>query len=387
MSSSRHYGSHTASSYESAYFYSPGEYNDWLCDLVLDALALGGTTTTTTTTTTMGGGLSSSSSSGSKEEDDREKRRGRPRGRRRLVLLDVGGGTGNFTRAIVERVGMGGGGGGAGGGDRLDAIVVDPFLSPAASVADTEGVRFVRADARDFIPTRERRRAVEGDDHGRDHDGEEEWEWEGEGDRSPSHSWKRGYDRVLLKEVVHHLDPADRVGIFKGLRDGFSIDNEREYDECDGPSPIEEGKVEDGDEAKVGGKHDDGHGGGASLLVITRPRFEIDYPLWQEAREAWARDQPGADDIECDLRAAGFANVTRRTMTYSCAVSLEAWLRMVRNRFWSTFSHFTDEELDGGCARIAEDARADEEGMVHFEERLVFISARAYYSRKLKINK
>jgi hypothetical protein len=49
---------------------------------------------------------------------------------------------------------------------------------------------------------------------------------------------------------------------------------------------------------------------------------------------------------------------------------------MVRNRFWSTFSNFTDEELEAGCATIAEEARVDGDGRVHFEERLVFISAR-----------
>jgi hypothetical protein len=62
-------------------------------------------------------------------------------------------------------------------------------------------------------------------------------------------------------------------------------------------------------------------------------------------------------------------------MTYPCAVDLKSWLGMVRNRFWSTFSNFTDEELEAGCATIAEEARV-EDGRVHFEERLVFISAR-----------
>jgi hypothetical protein len=212
--------------------------------------------------------------------------------------------------------------------------------------------------------------------------------------RPPPPFWKRGYDRVLLKEVIHHLDPSDRVGIFEGLRNGFSSggggggggDGGDDRDEGD------DGGEEDGEndgrkeeEEEGGGVWDcrrprdcktSEEGGGASLLVVTRPKNEIDYPLWPGAREAWARDQPGAFELEDDLRAAGFRMVTSRIMTYPCAVDLKSWLGMVRNRFWSTFSNFTDEELEAGCATIAEEARVDGDGRVHFEERLVFISAR-----------
>ncbi|KAL7553058.1 hypothetical protein ACHAWF_016308 [Thalassiosira exigua] len=293
-----HYERHTAESYESAYFYSPGEYNDWLADLVRSTLRVRAET-----------------------------------GRRRRRLVDVGGGTGNFTRAIVNDV------------PGTDAVVIDPFLGDDDDEDDEamrgEGengskVRFVKASAEAFMPA-----AAEDDGGGSGGGGgEEEKPW-----------WKRNYHQVLLKEVVHHFRDEERAEIFRGLREGLL--------------PTE------------GARDATGGGVSPSILVITRPKVSIDYPLWPAAREVWASNQPSAAEIESDLIAAGFTDVGSKVHAYPCAIKLDRWLDMVRGRFWSTFSEFRDEELEEACANsIPMEANVDEGGVARFEDRLVFVTAR-----------
>lgn len=160
--------------------------------------------------------------------------------------------------------------------------------------------------------------------------------------------WKTGYNHVLLKEVVHHFDSKERVGIFTGLRDGLISDDLNEN-----------GKEED-----------------VSLLIVTRPQIDIDYPMWPAAKDVWAANQPSAEDIEADLHKAGFQDIGRTIKSFPCEIELEAWLRMVGNRFWSTFSHFSDEKIEKGCDHITNEANPDGKGKIKFEERLLFITAR-----------
>jgi hypothetical protein len=46
---------------------------------------------------------------------------------------------------------------------------------------------------------------------------------------------------------------------------------------------------------------------------------------------------------------------------------------MIENRFWSTFSHFTDEELKAGTDWIRHNANGS--NTLKFEERMVVITA------------
>jgi len=277
----------SASSYENAFFYSEGEYTKWLCDLVQAELGV---------------------------------RDGTKKDKRRRVVIDVGGGTGNFTEMVIH-----------GARESMEAIVIDPFLPASSSVA-AEGVdaggrlRFVKASAEDFIA-------------GEGHDADA-------GKGCESQPSKTGYDHVLLKEVVHHFDANKRARIFAGLRAGL---NSR-------------------------GPEDEEGGNGASLLIVTRPQRDVDYPLWPAALEVWETNQPPADDIAADLREAGFRDVKQNVHPFPCEVALETWLGMIKNRFWSTFSKFTESELEEGCAHITRQAPPD--GMLKFEERLLFIAAR-----------
>lgn len=122
---SEHYEAHSNDSYESAFFYLEGEYTKWLCDLVRETFA-----------------LPPAVDSSAADNEIKRKRR---------ILLDVGGGTGNFTSMVINDVDY-----------SMDAIVVDPFL-PASSSGNANDndndnggeqkcLQFVKASAEEFIP-------------------------------------------------------------------------------------------------------------------------------------------------------------------------------------------------------------------------------------------
>jgi len=284
MNSKSHYEAHTAESYENAYFYEEGEYSHYLRNLVVDKLKL-------------------------KEKDSFSGTR---------KLLDIGGGTGNFTAAITKEA-----------CGRMTSIVVDPFL-PETSLLDeqkTTAIQFVKASAEEFMI----------DPPHKD---------------SSSTLWRTSYHQILMKEVVHHFQPKDRVPIFEGMKKGFSATDSNNSN---------------------GGTMDKA----PSLLIITRPQRDIDYPLWDAAREVWAQNQPHADELCQDLELAGFSRIAQTVEAYPCSITLERWQAMVKSRFWSTFANFTDAELEHACKGMVsrEKDRIGSDGQIRFEDRLVFISA------------
>ena len=292
-----------ADSYERAYFYEPGAYMKHMVDLLWDRLRLESKNSTTTP-------------------------KGSSAGARTRCILDIGGGTGNFAQALMKKQEAGK----WSGSSRI--VVVDPFLEPTAGGSIDGLVSFVKAPAEDFL----RAPSLSGDCW-RTHRIDREF---------------GGYDQILLKEMVHHLKNEDRVGIFRGMREGLVPSETRTA-----ASP-------------------------PSLLIITRPQTEIDYPLWDEARSVWKENQPSIEEIEEELREAGFTNLERTLETYPCSISLKQWQTMVKDRFWSTFSNFSDEELEEACERIArehtrnsknETNNEEEDTVVHFEDRLFFLTA------------
>mmetsp|Transcript_11800 Transcript_11800/g.37488 ORF Transcript_11800/g.37488 Transcript_11800/m.37488 type:complete len:240 (+) Transcript_11800:135-854(+) len=101
------------------------------------------------------------------------------------------------------------------------------------------------------------------------------------------------FDRILLKEMVHHIHMSDLPRLFGLLR---------------------EQRLEPG----------------GRLLVVTRPQRGIDYPLWDAAREVWARNQPSEDEIVSNLRDAGFGSVSVHQHAYPHEVAADEWCRLVR---------------------------------------------------------
>jgi len=256
---SSHYEAHSAESYEQAYFYEPGAYQQYLVRLVQDRFQLQDTA------------------------------------KGPLHILDIGGGTGNFAQALVEET------------PQHRVTVVDPFLDPTRSTSSQ--LSFVKAGAEAFLSS-----------------------------RTDAEDWRQDFQGILLKEVVHHL--KDRVKIFQGMHQELPT--------------------------------------AGSLLIITRPQVDIDYPLWSEARVVWKKNQPSSQELRKDLEQAGFSSIDESLESYPCSISFARWQEMVQNRFWSTFSNFSDPELQDACQRMATEhkERIDEKGVIHFEDRLVFLLAK-----------
>lgn len=155
------------------------------------------------------------------------------------------------------------------------------------------------------------------------------WTW---ASSSTDTSEDQRHEVVLLKEVVHHM--KDREECFAAMR-----------------------------RAKLASS--------GKLVIATRPRVP-DYPLFGAALEAWAEDQPDQATLESELRAAGFTRVRTSTEAYPCSVSRDQWCDMIRSRFWSTFSKFSDVEIERGAEEIRHKFA---EQILRFEERLVIIVA------------
>jgi len=119
---------------------------------------------------------------------------------------------------------------------------------------------------------------------------------------------------------------------------------------------------------------------GGEVLVITRPQGGIDYPFFDGARAVWAAAVPPDDCLLNDLMAAGFENVSTEVKGYPCTLPMSKWLRMVRNRFWSTFDNFSDAELEAGVSEIRaaypSPGGNEDEHMLQFEDRLRFVTCR-----------
>jgi hypothetical protein len=159
--------------------------------------------------------------------------------------------------------------------------------------------------------------------------------------------------QILLKEVVHHFEDKDRVGIFRGMHECVSLSSQSSKDHQKDDETI------------------------PSILIITRPQVDIDYPLWDQARQVWKDNQPSVEQFADELQQAGFGRIQHSLESYPCHIALSRWQTMIKNRFWSTFSSFSDEELQQACEQIAIDYqdRLDEQGILHFEDRLVFLTA------------
>jgi hypothetical protein len=154
----------------------------------------------------------------------------------------------------------------------------------------------------------------------------------------------RAYDKLLLKEVIHHIPsealPAFAAGAMTQLRPGGRI------------------------------------------VVVTRPHDASHYPMFPGAYDVWKRQQAHYDVYGKVFSAAGF-EVSATTHDYPVMMKLETWLAMIRRRFWSTFSHFSDAEIEEGIRYIRDthlaaptQARAGTSDDITFPDKLVFLVAR-----------
>jgi ubiquinone/menaquinone biosynthesis C-methylase UbiE len=137
-----------------------------------------------------------------------------------------------------------------------------------------------------------------------------------------------GYDAVLLKEILHHVD--DRAAVISGLARLV----------------------------RPGGR----------MLVVTLPT-RIEYPLFGAALELFTACQPDPGDVAADMRTAGLA-VEVGYDEFAQRFPTERYLQMVRNRYMSLLSNFDDEQIEAGVAEIKAAHPGDE---VSFTDKFAFV--------------
>ncbi|MFQ5974368.1 MAG: class I SAM-dependent methyltransferase [Alphaproteobacteria bacterium] len=201
------------------------------------------------------------------------------------VLVDLGGGTGMYSKDILEQVSL-----------DNPVVLVDPFEEMLAHARDDERLECVCTDALSFS-------------------------------QQP-----RQYDKVLMKEAVHHVE--DRPRLFDNVHDQLR----------------DEGTI---------------------LLVHVPP--DLDYPLFEKALERSKRWQADPDELEEQLSEAGF-EVERDGLDLSHRMPKETYFRMVEAQYMSVLSSFSDGELEEGLAEMAE-TYADTD-VLEFTDRFDFIAGR-----------
>ncbi|MGH6900386.1 MAG: class I SAM-dependent methyltransferase [Geminicoccaceae bacterium] len=200
------------------------------------------------------------------------------------LLVDLGGGTGIYTADILAQIRL-----------RHPVILVEPIAKMLANVPTDLPVERVARDALAFSTE------------------------------------ARRYDKILMKEAVHHV--SDQPTLFANLH------------------------------ARLGS-------GGRFLLVHVPP--ELDYPLFEAAlarSRTWHADPTRLAER---LREAGFA-VERDRLDYRHVIPKQRYFRMVEGRYMSLLSSFPDDELQAGLAAMAE-RYADRE-VLEFTDRFDFITA------------
>lgn len=139
-------------------------------------------------------------------------------------------------------------------------------------------------------------------------------------------------DAIVIKEAVHHIPTAEREGTLCGLAALL----------------------------RPGGR-----------IVVAMLPVTIGYPLFASALARFERDQPDPRDIAAALSGAGLD--TELTYEgYDLVIPKDRYLGMVRDRYMSLLSSFTDTELEGGITEISQRYPGPD---LNFTDRFAFISA------------
>ncbi|NLU71698.1 class I SAM-dependent methyltransferase [Streptomyces sp. HNM0575] len=232
-------------------------------------------------------------------------------------IADIGAGTGLFLRRLLEYA-----------TEETPLVCVDPSQPMLDRLPDDPRLLAVRATAEDLAHAAEAPAGQDGSgkaDSGRDGPGRD-------GSRQGSLG---SFDAIVIKEAVHHF--ADLHGTLAGLARRLAP--------------------------------------GGRMLVVTLPP-KLEYPLFQRALNRFAANQPEPGEIETAMRDAGLEVATGHA-AFPVRVERDHWLELVRNRWMSVLSTFSDAELADGLAEIADTAGAGPGGLLEFPDRFAFIEGRA----------
>ena len=202
------------------------------------------------------------------------------------LLVDLGCGPGIYARAILEIRPL-----------TQPVIGVDPFAEMLAEIPDDVPITPVQADAVTFSSRPGR------------------------------------YDKVLMKEAVHHVDRKREL--FENLHERLTE-------------------------------------GGILLLVNVDPHL-VEYPLFDAALERCRTRFADPDEMVRLLGEAGF-EVAREVLAYHHRVPTERYVEMVENRYMSVLTSFDDDELRAGIEQMR--ARYGDRAVLEFPESFDYLTAR-----------
>jgi ubiquinone/menaquinone biosynthesis C-methylase UbiE len=199
-------------------------------------------------------------------------------------LVDVGGGTGSYTHLIAQKAGL-----------QSKPYCVEPSAPMAGVAAQNPNLQVLCEDANQFAL-----REIH-------------------------------YDKLLFKEVVHHIQ--DRPSVWQGVYQQMNA----------------EGR----------------------LLIVTRPR-RVKLPFFEAAKQAFFNNQADAQVWIDELSLAGFKVEIQRA-TYEFTLDKPVWFKMLRNRFMSDLAPFSDAEIEAGILEV--DSQYPNRSTVPVIEQLVLIVA------------
>jgi ubiquinone/menaquinone biosynthesis C-methylase UbiE len=128
------------------------------------------------------------------------------------------------------------------------------------------------------------------------------------------------YDKLYMKEFIHHIGKDDRKTMFNGIWHQLKKDG--------------------------------------SVLILMEPG-RLNYPLFAEALDRFENKQPSRLEIIKELELAGFTT-SFNVISYPINISKAKYIDMVRKRYMSILESFTDDELATGIKSINESHKNDD---------------------------
>jgi len=128
------------------------------------------------------------------------------------------------------------------------------------------------------------------------------------------------YDKLYMKEFIHHIGKDDRKTMFNGI--WHQLKNN------------------------------------GSVLILMEPG-RLNYPLFAEALDRFESNQPSRSEIVTALEVAGFTT-SFSVISYPINLTKAKYIQMVRDRYMSVLESFTDDELENGIASIDKSHKNDE---------------------------
>lgn len=144
------------------------------------------------------------------------------------------------------------------------------------------------------------------------------------------------FDKILLKEVVHHLPTDDElVTVFHGLKKRLKPNGQ--------------------------------------LLIMTRPQSAAHFPFFKGALQEWSKHQLPASFYVQKIQKAGFTKVTTTIEGFPIQLPRTIWYQLLKQRFWSNLTPFSDTAIEEGIQEI--EAQFPKGDHFTFEDQFVFILA------------